>query len=654
MCGIAGFIDFGGTGGEADLQAVVQRMTDTLVHRGPDDSGAWVDAEARVALGHRRLSIIDLSPAGHQPMTSACGRYLLVYNGEIYNYLEIRAALEKLSPAQSLTWRGHSDTEVMLAAVVQWGVGEAVKQFVGMFAFALWDRWEKQLYLGRDRLGEKPLYYGWQDHVFLFASEVKALGAHPGWKGEVNRDALALYLRHGYIPTPYCIYQGISKLPPGTLLSVRARLPGSVQGPAPYWSMKEVAAGLTARPFPGSADDAVVSLEALLKQVIRDQMIADVPLGAFLSGGIDSSTVVALMQTQSSRPVKTFTIGFHDAAFNEAELARDVAQHLGTEHTELYVTPADALEVIPRLPTLYDEPFADDSQIPTFLVAQLTRQYVTVSLSGDGGDELFAGYNHYHLCRNIWRKIGWLPKGWRSALSWGLAAAPGSIIDLTSRWLLPTIKGYGQPGTVHDKLQKLAEIMPVDNQEAFYRGLLSHWKKPSALAIGSREPPTVLTERHAWPPLPDFTHLMMYLDTVSYLPDDILVKVDRASMGVSLESRAPYLDHRVVEFVWRLPLSWKLSGGQTKWVLRQILSRHVPRALLERPKRGFAVPIATWLRGPLREWAESMLDKRRLSQEGYIHPQPILQKWQEHLSAKRNWQYHLWNVLMFQAWLADR
>lgn len=622
-------------------------MSASIVSRGPDDCGVWLDAEAGVALAHRRLSILDLSPAGHQPMLSASGQYVIAFNGEIYNHLELRAEVEKIG--STVKWRGHSDTETLLAGFEAWGIEATLKKAVGMFALALWDRSARTLTLARDRLGEKPLYYGWQGDTFLFASELKALKAHPAFQGKIDRDSLALMLRHNYIPAPYSIYQGIRKLLPGTSLHL---VPGKREGkPVPYWSLCEVAERGQAQPFAGNEAEAIATLERLLLESISLQMIADVSLGAFLSGGVDSSTVVALMQAQSSRPVKTFTIGFHEAGYDEAGYARAVAQHLGTEHTELYVTSEQTRAVIPQLPALYDEPFADSSQIPTFLISQLARRHVTVSLSGDAGDELFGGYNRYLWAASIWRKLGRIPVPLRQ-----LAADSVSMLS-TQSWnrlyalvsmMLPLRLRVSRLG---DKLHKLAEILAASSPEGIYWDLVSHWKHPTHIAIGTIEPPTVLTERSTWPALRDFEQRIMYLDAMSYLPDDILAKVDRAAMGVSLETRVPLLDHRVVEFAWQLPLSMKIRQGQGKWILRQVLYKYVPKELIERPKMGFGVPIDSWLRGPLQEWAEALLDASRLKREGFFNPAPIRQKWREHLSGERNWQYYLWDVLMFQAWL---
>ena len=622
-------------------------MTDTLIHRGPDDGGVWEDTRSGVALGNRRLAIVDLSPEGHQPMHSASGRYVLAFNGEIYNFWALREELEGLGHL----FRGHSDTEVMLAAFTEWELEGALERFNGMFAFALWDREERSLYLARDRLGEKPLYYGWMGETFLFSSELKALKVHPTFRGEISRNALTLYLRYQYIPAPYTIYEGISKLSPGTRLTIDEA--GNVSGPVPYWSAKEAAERGVTNPFSGSDTEAVDELDGMLRDSVRMRMVADVPLGAFLSGGIDSSAVVAAMQSQSDRPVRTFSIGFYEEEYSEAEHAKAVARHLGTEHTELYVTPEEAMSVIPKLPTLYDEPFSDPSQIPTYLVSQLARRHVTVSLSGDGGDELFAGYNRYFWVESIWGKVGWMPQGLRSALAEALTAVSPQGWERAFKKLGPVLPTKARQRIPGDKLHKLAEVLTVKNPEAMYLNLVSLWKRPDAVVIGGSEPLVTLTDPGQWADLPDLTQRMMYLDTVTYLPDDILVKVDRASMGVSLEGRVPFLDHRLVEFAWRVPLGMKIKDGKSKWLLRQVLNQYVPKKLIERPKMGFGVPIDAWLRKPLRGWAEALLDERRLRREGFFDPRPIREKWAEHLSGKRNWQYPLWDVLMFQAWLEE-
>lgn len=651
MCGFVGFLGGLSSGGASGDEALLRRMSDPIAARGPDDAGYWFDSERRIGLGHRRLAIVDLSPAGHQPMASSSARFVIAFNGEIYNHLLLRGELEGAGHVPA--WRGHSDTETLLAGFDAWGVQGTVERAVGMFAFAVWDRESHTLTLGRDRLGEKPLYYGWQGNdgasVFLFGSELKALRANPSFQNKISRDALSLQMHHSYIPEPYSIYEGIAKLPPGCLLSVsmRQREPKVV----PYWSGARVAEQGVGSPFAGSAEEAVETLEVLLKDAVRQQMMADVPLGAFLSGGVDSSAVVALMQAQSDQPIKTFSIGFHEDGYNEAEHAKAVAKHLGTEHTELYVTSQQALDVIPRLPTLYDEPFSDSSQIPTFLVSQLARQHVTVALSGDAGDELFCGYTRYQAGANLWDKISAAPMPFRRVAAKGITSISPEAWDrfaVVARGVLPRAMRFGGLG---DKLHKGAAVLASESFDTLYKGLVSHWRDPSELVVGGHMPPTLLTG-HA-PSLAGLSNVqrMMALDMLSYLPGDILAKVDRAAMGVSLETRVPFLDHRVVEFAWRLPQSLKLRDGQSKWVLRQVLYKHVPKSLIERPKMGFGVPIGDWLRGPLREWAEALLDPTRLQNEGFFHSASIRKKWDEHLSGQRNWQYHLWDVLMFQAWL---
>lgn len=649
MCGITGFIDASRQTSPEILENTVRRMSDTLRHRGPDDEGAWVDAEAGVALGHRRLSIVDLSPEGHQPMVSADGRYVIVFNGEIYNFTDLRYDLEL--DADPPRWRGYSDTEVMLQAISRWGLDAALRRFNGMFAFALWDRQERVLHLVRDRLGKKPLYYGWMGSTFLFGSELKSLVAHPSFRREVDRDVLALYLRHNYIPYPYSIYRGIRKLPPAAALTLSPAKMGEYPDPVPFWSARQAAEKSVQQPFQGTESEAVEQLDALLKDAVEIRMIADVPLGAFLSGGIDSSLTVALMQAQSVRPVRTFTIGFSEADYNEAEDAKRVARHLGTDHTELYITPEEARSVIPRLPEIYDEPFSDSSQIPTFLVSEMARRHVTVAISGDGGDELFGGYNRYFWASGVWSKIGWMPSGVRKAVAAGVLALHPDTVEKGFEKLAPVLPVWARQRHPSDKLHTLARVMSAGAPQDIYRDLVSHWKRPTTLVKGSAEPPTNLSDPGRWAQVQTFTQWMMYLDTIAYLPNDILAKVDRASMAVSLETRAPLLDYRVMEFAWRLPMSMKIRGTHGKWILRRLLDQYVPREMIERPKMGFGVPIHSWLRGPLREWAESLLDERRLREEGFFDPGPIRRKWAAHLSGKRNWQFLLWDVLMFQAWL---
>ena len=652
MCGLTGFL--GGAWAADAAGAQLSAMTDAIAYRGPDSDGHWLDADAAVALGHRRLAIVDLSAAGAQPMVSSSGRYVIAFNGEIYNHLDLRAELAK--GGQAPAWRGHADTETLLAGFDAWGIRATVERAVGMFAFAVWCRETRTLTLARDRLGEKPLYYGWQgtgrSAVFLFGSELKALRVHPAFGAAINRDALCLFMRHNNVGGSHSIYEGVHKLLPGSLLTVSQAAPEPVL--QTYWSGAKVAEHGVSRLFAGRPEQAVDALEVLLKDAVRQQMVADVPLGAFLSGGIDSSTVVALMQAQSSRPVKTFSIGFHEAAYNEAEYAEAVARHLGTDHTELYVTAEQAMAVIPRLPTLYDEPFADSSQIPTFLVSQLARQHVTVSLSGDAGDELFCGYNRYPLTASMWRRLSAIPQPLRRALAWGLTRlSPQQWNQLTAH--TPLARRWANVG---DKLHKGAGVMAAGSIDQLYLGMVSHWPRPQELVVGGTEPGSALNGlAPALAGLSDVER-MMALDLLTYLPDDILTKVDRAAMGVSLETRVPFLDHRVVEFAWQLPLKYLLrrenGSTTTKWALRQVLYRHVPKALIERPKMGFGVPIDSWLRGPLRPWAEDLLSESRLKREGYFNPAPIREKLAEHLSGKRNWQHQLWCVLMFQAWLAEQ
>lgn len=646
MCGISGFLDTSRRRGADELRDIVLGMANRLRHRGPDDFGAWVDAATGIALGHRRLSIVDLSPLGHQPMHSASGRYALSFNGEIYNFKVLRGKLEDLGH----TFRGRSDTEVMLACFSRWGVHQAVKHFTGMFAFALWDREEHVLHLVRDRFGEKPLYYGWMGKTFLFASELKAVRAHPDFKADIDRDVLALYFRYGYIPGPYSIYHGMSKVVPGTVLTMAPETGASPKF-TPYWSMQAVAEQGSANPFTGTEAEAVARLDRLLRDAVKLQMEADVPLGAFLSGGVDSSTIVALMQAQSAEPVRTFSIGFHETAYNEAPYAKSVAKHLGTAHTELYVTPEEAMAVIPHIPMLYDEPFADPSQIPTFLVSQLARRDVTVSLSGDAGDELFAGYSAYLWGLRIWRQIGWMPRSLRALGAGGLTMLSSASWETLFRMIEPIFPKHLRHRNLGSKFRAIASLLPADSAENLYQRMLTHWEAPGSLVIGAREPPTPLTDRTRWRNPPDLLRRMMYSDALMYLPDDILVKLDRAGMGVSLETRVPLLDHRVVEFAWQLPDSMKVRDGRGKWILRQVLSRYIPPALIDRPKMGFGMPVGAWLRGPLKEWAEALLDKKRLKDRGLLNPDPIRDKWDEHLSGTLNWETPIWDVLMFQAWL---
>lgn len=648
MCGVNGFFNARTT---ISAQTVIAQMNMAIDHRGPDAGDAWLDENVGLILGHQRLAIQDLSPAGAQPMHSACGRYVVAFNGEIYNHLQLREQL--VNQGHALAWRGHSDTETMLACFVAWGIEKTLQAMVGMFAIILWDRKQRVLTLARDRMGEKPLYWGWQGQSLYLSSELKGLKAHPAFKTDINRDAITLLLRHNCIPAPYSIYKGIEKLRPGHWLQLSLTDIDKAKSvrPKAYWRFNDIVEAGLADPFTGSPEQAVDVLESALIESVGGQMQSDVPLGAFLSGGIDSSVVVALMQAQSSRPVKTFTIGFDDAGFNEATHAKAVAKHIGTEHTELYVRPQDALAVIPKLHSIYSEPFSDSSQLPTFLVSQLARQHVTVALSGDGGDEFFGGYNRYLMAQQVWSNSRRLPKSLRQLAASSLTAlAPKSWDTLfnTLSSVIPERLNLRTPG---DKAHKLAGVLNIDSEKDFYQTLTSHWQHPEQLVVGAQEPATLVSDANCWPQTDSFQHAMMAMDAQTYMTDDILVKVDRAAMANSLETRVPMLDHRIAELAWRMPLDYKIRNGEGKWLLKQVLFRHVPRELIERPKMGFGIPLHDWLRGPLRDWAEALLDENLLQQQGYFNPAPIRTIWHEHLSGVHNHQHRLWDVLMFQAWL---
>ena len=652
MCGFTGFFPNEFDRSWGSLEEVVSRMALAIKHRGPDDAGAWADAEAGIALGHRRLSIIDLSPAGHQPMHSSCGRYVLVFNGEVYNHLALRTELQ--SAGFVFDWRGHSDTETLLAGFAAWGVTDTLKRSVGMFALALWDKEERSLTLARDRFGEKPLYYGWvgqgAQRAFAFGSELKALRAYPNFDNPINRGALALYLQHSTVPAPHSIYENIFKLEPGCVLTLRSSdLQTRALSIEPYWRFTDSVREGMANPVENETE-AVSLLDAALREAVALQAVADVPLGAFLSGGVDSSTIVALMQSQAVRPVQTFTVGFDEAGFDESPHALAVAKHLGTEHHEIRVTADDARSVIPLLPQLYDEPFADSSQIPTYLVCQSAHRNVTVALSGDAGDELFGGYNRYFWAERVWNRVAWLPSSFRQALGTTLQQLPTERWDSLGR-MLPGGCGIARLG---DKAHKMAQRMKtVKSLDDLYRSLVTEWPEDVELVKGATRLPTKLDDTSLVVGISDAEHRMMLWDSLTYLPDDILTKVDRAAMGVSLETRVPFLDHRVAELAWRLPLNIKIRGGEGKWVLRQVLYKYVPRELIERPKAGFGIPVGLWLRGPLRDWAENLLSESRLQVEGYLNPKPIRTKWIEHLTGQRDHTASLWTVLMFQAWLED-
>lgn len=653
MCGFAGFFQSSSVRPEATA-AVVMRMALAIAHRGPDDAGAWADAEAGLALGHRRLAIVDLSAAGQQPMQSTGGRYVMAYNGEIYNHLELRAELGVVRK-----WRGHSDTETLLVGFEAWGVEATLRKAVGMFAVALWDKAERRLTLVRDRMGEKPLYYGWVRGAFVFGSELKALRAYPGFDNPVSRDALALYMQHCVVPAPYSIYENIYKLQPGCLLTLASSdLAAKAVHIEPYWQLTDAVRRGLANPIHSEAE-ALGELETALASAVALQAVADVPLGAFLSGGVDSSAIVALMQAQSDRPVQTFTVGFDEAGFDESPHALAVARHLGTDHHALRVTAADAQGVIPLLASMYDEPFADSSQIPTHLVSKAARQHVTVALSGDAGDELFGGYNRYFWGQRVWNRLAWMPSALRQGMGSGISAIPTPAWDALGR-ALPGTHAVARLG---DKAHKLAQrLRTVQSLDGLYRSLVNEWPRGTALVRGAKALPTVLSHAQGANDMasdmargvPEPEHRMMLWDSMTYLPDDILTKVDRAAMSVSLETRVPFLDHRVVELAWRLPLHMKIRGNQGKWALRQVLYKYVPRDLIERPKAGFGIPVGQWLRGPLRDWAEDLLDEKRLVQEGYFEAEPIRQAWQEHLSGSHDRTSRLWTVLMFQAWLQEQ
>lgn len=622
MCGFAGFLGNYSLG--TNSENILKEMGNKISHRGPDDMGVWLDKESNVGFSHRRLAIIDLSAAGHQPMLSACGRYMMSFNGEIYNHLDLRAKLKEQGLAPQ--WRGHSDTEALLAGISSWGVEETLKVSVGMFAIALWDYQKKTLFLARDRFGEKPLYYGWQNESFIFGSELKALKTHPDFLNKINREALTSYFRYNYIPAPLSIYEGISKLMPGHLMEISSGNKNLVS--RPYWEINEVIKNGNKNTFKGDRKEAVDQLETLLSRSISGQMLADVPLGAFLSGGVDSSTVVALMQKNSDRKIRTFAIGFNEEGYNEAEYAAQVAKHIGTDHTELYVNAKDSLDVIPSLPHIYCEPFADSSQIPTFLVSKMARQHVTVALSGDAGDELFGGYNPYQFAPKIWQKINHIPSDLRHIGSQVLSAD-----------IFP------------NKINKLSSVLGAKNKEEFYQDLLSHNLSPEKLVIDGHEPKTIFNSPELWPQTKSFEEWMMTMDMKTYMTDDILVKVDRAAMANSLETRVPMLDHRILEFAAQLPLDYKIYQNKGKWILRELLSRHVPNELIDRPKKGFSIPIQSWLRGPLRSWAEELLDESRLKREGYLDSQLVKKMWSEHSLGKRDHSTRLWAILMFQSWL---
>lgn len=643
MCGLTGFWDpklvLGA--GKEKLEILAQAMADKIDHRGPDSSGIWCDASVGMALGHRRLSIVDLSPAGHQPMISPSTRMILAYNGEIYNTTELKAELIN----QGEQFRGHSDTEVILRACEIWGVENTCKKLIGMFAFALWDRQEHCLYLVRDRLGIKPLYWGYQGQILFFGSQMKSFIPHPAWKPELDQDALTSFFRFNYVPAPCSIFKAVHKLTPGMILKIDRD--GAFKETC-FWDFQQVMdLGLQNRAHTKKSDsETIEELEVLLKDAVKRRMVADVPLGAFLSGGIDSSTVVALMQAQSPRPIKTFSIGFHEQSYNEAEHAKSVAKHLGTEHHELYLKPQDIFEIVPEIPSWFDEPFADVSQIPTYLVSKMAREHVTVALSGDGGDELFAGYTRYIQGQRAWSIVDKMPDWLKSMSRSGIRSLKPNTWDILSKM----IPARYRPPCLAEKLYKLSDVLAIKQPVDFYKRLVSQWQQPECLVLQGKESLLFPWKDLATDRFDNIAEYMQAMDTLSYLPDDILTKVDRASMAVGLEARVPLLDHRVVQFAWSLPFNKKIRNNQGKWLLRQVLHQYVPKALFERPKMGFGVPIDNWLRTELRPWAEDILFDNKVKADGLLDTQLIYQKWSEHLSGKRNWQYPLWGVLMFLAW----
>ena len=651
MCGIAGIF---GQSSDGLLEGQVNKMIMSLVHRGPDDSGIWINKDNTLALGHRRLTIIDLSKAGHQPMQSSCGTFVMSFNGEIYNHRELRRELN--SQYTSIRWKGTSDTETILEGFSHWGINKTVEKMVGMFALAVWDNSKEKLYLTRDRIGEKPLYFGWSQGKFIFGSELKAIKNSPGFRQEIDRDSLCLFLRHCYVPSPRSIYKDIYKLQPGYILdlSLKDTLNAPKQGYLlenlnlrQYWSYKDkVEEGLGN--LIKEEKESLKLLEETLRDSIELQSIADVPLGCFLSGGIDSSLIVSLMQTNSEVPIHSYSIGFKESDYDEAIYAKEIAKHLGTKHTELYVSANDALEVVPKLPQLYDEPFADSSQIPTHLVSKMARDHVKVALSGDAGDELFGGYNRHVKAPFLWQIMSSCPKNLRSSLSKIITLFPSSFLNQLGK----VIPGSYKTSFLGHKLHRFAErLNSVNNEDDLYFSFISEWTNPEQIVLNSKEPKSFLHEKNLWPKMNSFQERMMFLDSMTYLPDDILVKVDRASMGVSLETRAPFLDHRVVELAARIPIEQKINNGKGKQILRKILYQYVPRELIERPKQGFGIPLGDWLRGPLKDWAEDMLNQDKLENEGFFSPSIVRKTWREHLKGKRNWEHKIWNLLMFQSWL---
>lgn len=653
MCGIAGILKHPSQCMET-LEDDIRNMAQALIHRGPDDSGVWVNKQLGIGLGHRRLAVLDLSEAGHQPMFSLNKRYVIVFNGEIYNFLLIKTELESLNAGQ--LWRGHSDTEVLLAAIEFWGIEKSLSKLVGMFVFALWDQKDQSLYLVRDRIGEKPLYYGINDRNLFFGSELKAFQCHPAWAGEINRNALALFMQYGYIPAPYSIYHNVFKLLPGTFLKISIQdnllLSNELPQPISYWSFVDIIKKNEVNRLNCNSKEIIAELDMLLTRSVTKQMIADVPLGAFLSGGTDSTLITAIMQKNSNMPVKSFSLGFDEGDYDEANYAKAVAKYLGTDHTEFYLRPEETESIILDLPHVYDEPFADPSQIPTLLICRLAKQHVTVCLSGDGGDELFGGYDRYMKDTQRWKNIINISPLFRNAISTFLRKTPYLFLDFFLFWTRIVRKCDGKRGSYTSGLLKFGNELRFSNFKQLYNYRLSHWFEATDVVFNSQKLPLMDKLLHEdSDTLAKQYKYMMHLDLLQYLPDDILAKIDRAGMSVGLETRVPFLDHRVVEFSDRIPLSIKFHGGHTKWPLKQLLYKYVPQSLVDRPKMGFGVPIAAWLRGPLREWSEDMLNAQSLKRDGYLNSDLISEKWHEHLKGRHNWQFPLWNVLMFKLWL---
>lgn len=648
MCGIVGLLDPRHER-EDRLAAMAIRMAENLIHRGPDDAGHWTEPDGTIALGFRRLAVVDLTPLGHQPMTSSNGRWVVVFNGEIYNYRDLR---RKLS-GEGAAFRGNSDTEVLLASIQQWGVERALGAIEGMFAIGLWDRDRRELHLVRDRFGEKPLYYGWTEGRFTFASELKAIASLPGFTANLDRDAVALYLRRNCIPAPFTVYQGYLKLLPGHMVTIPVESrPGTTPAPRAYWSALVEAESAKLQTLVGSTRELTDGLEKVLLQSVSSRMVADVPVGAFLSGGVDSSLIVALMQKQSTKPIHTFTVGYADHAYDESGEAAAVAHHLGTSHSTLQVSDRDVAELIPQLSGIWDEPFADASQIPVLLLSRLARSAVTVSLSGDGGDELFAGYNRHAWLERMWSRAGTLSPLVRRAVGNGLGHIPHSMINTASSFakVLPVRWQIRNPS---NKMVKLAKILVTSSPEEAYLTLISHWDSTESMVMGAGEGYSDNLDVLSLRAFSGITERMLLMDLTTYLPDDILTKLDRAAMAVSLETRTPFLDRDVFRFAWRLPMEMKLRENTTKWILREVLYRHVPAALIERPKTGFGLPLGGWLRGSLKPWAEELLGESRLKNQGILDPAPVRRAWQLHLSGRRDLENELWDILVFQAWIDE-